>query len=111
MDLKIKNVDPKDIYVIDKEIEQINKKNHTKISRSKFLRDLIKKYSEQEIKNKLNNDLYDELQAIKKYLITSQKLNTELLFALIANNKNSAINLAVKLGKELDNFNDKNKGE
>lgn len=47
MDLKIKNVDPKDIYVIDKEIEQINKKNHTKISRSKFLRDLIKKYSEQ----------------------------------------------------------------
>lgn len=55
--------------------------------------------------------MYDELQAIKKYLITSQKLNTELLFALIANNKNSAINLAVKLGKELDNFNDKNKGE
>ncbi|MDX5099176.1 hypothetical protein SD923_05830 [Lactobacillus paragasseri] len=60
MDLKIKNVDPKDIYVkdiyvIDKEIEQINKKNHTKISRSKFLRDLIKKYSEQKIKNKLNN--------------------------------------------------------
>ena len=55
MDLKIKNVDPKDIYDIDKEIEQINKKNHTKISRSKFLRDLIKKYSEQKIKNKLNN--------------------------------------------------------
>ena len=55
MDLKIKNVDPKDFYVIDKEIEQINKKNHTKISRSKFLRDLIKKYSEQKIKNKLNN--------------------------------------------------------
>ena len=44
MDLKIKNVDPKDIYVIYKEIEQINKKNHTKISRSKFLRDHIKKY-------------------------------------------------------------------
>lgn len=68
MDLKIKNVDPKDIYVIDKEIEQINKKNHTKISRSKFLRDLIKNYSEQEIKNKLNNDLYDELQTIKNFL-------------------------------------------
>lgn len=111
MDLKIKNVDPKDIYVIDKEIEQINKKNHTKISRSKFLRDLIKNYSEQEIKNKLNNDLYDELQTIKNFLITSQKLNTELFFTLIANNKNSAINLAVKLGKEFDNFNDKNKGE
>lgn len=55
--------------------------------------------------------MYDELQTIKNFLITSQKLNTELFFTLIANNKNSAINLAVKLGKEFDTFNDKNKGE
>lgn len=110
MDIRIRNIDPKDIYVIDKEIEQINKKNHTKISRNKFYKDLIKNYSEQEIKNKINSDLYDELQTMKKFLITSQKLNTELFFTLIANNKNSAINLAVKLGKELDNFNNKDKG-
>lgn len=106
MELKIRNVDPAVVLAIDRMIKNFNKKNHSKISRSEFLRREIEKIPERNIYKKVNSDVAVQLEIMNSRIKTQSDAYNKIFFLLVTGDTEGALNLSEELSKN-ENINNK----
>ncbi|TWU79355.1 hypothetical protein [Lactobacillus johnsonii] len=106
MELKIRNVDPFTVLAIDRMVKNFNKKNHSKISRSEFLRREIEKIPERNIYKKVNSDVAVQLEIMNSRIKTQSDAYNKIFFLLVTGDTEGALNLSEELSKN-ENINNK----
>lgn len=106
MDILIRNVDPLTILAIDRMVKNFNKKNHSKISRSEFLRREIEKIPERNIYKKVNSDVAVQLEIMNSRIKTQSDAYNKIFFLLVTGDTEGALNLSEELSKN-ENINNK----
>ncbi len=106
MDILIRNVDPFTVLAIDRMIKNFNKKNHSKISRSEFLRREIEKIPERNIYKKVNSDVAVQLEIMNSRIKTQSDAYNKIFFLLVTGDTEGALNLSEELSKN-ENINNK----
>ncbi|TGY25855.1 hypothetical protein E5350_08480 [Lactobacillus johnsonii] len=106
MDILIRNVDPFTVLAIDRMVKNFNKKNHSKISRSEFLRREIEKIPERNIYKKVNSDVAVQLEIMNSRIKTQSDAYNKIFFLLVTGDTEGALNLSEELSKN-ENINNK----
>lgn len=94
MELKIRNVDPKVVYAIDKIIERLNEKSKNKISRNEFLKDKIEQIPVEDLYKKVDSMSAVQLKAMVEDIEAHTDAVDKLFFLLITGDTEEALNLA-----------------
>lgn len=106
MNILIRNVDPFTVLAIDRMVKNFNKKNHSKISRSEFLRREIEKIPERNIYKKVNSDVAVQLEIMNSRIKTQSDAYNKIFFLLVTGDTEGALNLSEELSKN-ENINNK----
>ena len=93
MELKIRNVDPAVVLAIDRMVKNFNKKNHSKISRSEFLRREIEKIPERNIYKKVNSDVAVQLEIMNSRIEAQSDGFNKIFFLLVTGDTLSLIHI------------------
>lgn len=102
MDIRIRNINPKVVFAIDKVLDKFNKKNSTKISRNQFLIDTLEKIPEEDLYKKIDSETAVQLKAIVENMEAYQDAVDKLFFLLITGDTEEALNLSEDLSLKTD---------
>lgn len=102
MDIRIRNINPKVVFAIDKVLDKFNKKNSTKISRNQFLIDTLEKIPEEDLYKKIDSETAVQLKAMVENMEAYQDAVDKLFFLLITGDTEEALNLSEDLSLKTD---------
>ncbi len=102
MDIRIRNINPKVVFAIDKVLDKFNKKNSTKISRNQFLIDTLEKIPEEDLYKKIDSETAVQLKAMVENMGAYQDAVDKLFFLLITGDTEEALNLSEDLSLKTD---------
>ena len=102
MDIRIRNINPKVLFAIDKVLDKFNKKNSTKISRNQFLIDTLEKIPEEDLYKKIDSETAVQLKAMVENMEAYQDAVDKLFFLLITGDTEEALNLSEDLSLKTD---------
>lgn len=102
MDIRIRNINPKVVFAIDKVLDKFNEKNSTKISRNQFLIDKLEKIPEEDIYEKVDSQTAVQLKAMVENMEAYQDAVDKLFFLLITGDTEEALNLSEDLSLKTD---------
>lgn len=102
MDIRIRNINTKVVFAIDKVLDKFNKKNSTKISRNQFLIDTLEKIPEEDLYKKIDSETAVQLKAMVENMEAYQDAVDKLFFLLITGDTEEALNLSEDLSLKTD---------
>lgn len=102
MDIRIRNINPKVVFAIDKVLDKFNQKNSTKISRNQFLIDTLEKIPEEDLYKKIDSETAVQLKAMVENMEAYQDAVDKLFFLLITGDTEEALNLSEDLSLKTD---------
>lgn len=101
MSLLIRNINPELIYIIDKKLEEVNKKEHRKLSRNQFLNQELKKIFVDKYKREASDQVAIQLKEMNQFIIENNIALSKILYLLIQGDTDIALDGLDAIGKDV----------